>query len=96
MLKQRKIPMRMCVGCRGMFPKKELLRVVKSPEGAIAFDRVGKAPGRGAYICRKTECLNKAMKIRALERQLETAISQEVFGQLRLELEAAEREGAQP
>ena len=48
MLKQRRVPMRMCVGCREMKPKKELLRVVKSPEGAIAFDRVGKAPGRGA------------------------------------------------
>ena len=94
MLKQRKIPMRMCVGCREMFPKKELMRVVKSPEGAIAFDRVGKAPGRGAYICRRTECLNKAMKIHALERQLECAISEEVFEQLISELEAAEQEGA--
>ena len=95
MLKQRKIPMRMCVGCREMFPKKELLRVVKSPEGVIAFDHVGKAPGRGAYICREAECLNKAMKIRALERQLETTISPEVFEQLRQELDAA-GEGAQP
>lgn len=93
MLKQRKIPMRMCVGCREMFPKKELLRVVKSPEGVISFDHVGKAPGRGAYICRRAECLNKAMKIRALERQLECAIGPEVFEQLRRELEAAE---AQP
>ncbi len=89
MLKQRKIPMRMCVGCREMIPKKELLRVVKSPEGVISFDRVGKAPGRGAYICRRAECLNKAMKIRALERQLECSISQEVFEQLRRELEEA-------
>ena len=92
-MKPRKIPMRMCVGCREMFPKKELLRVVKSPEGVISFDHVGKAPGRGAYICRRAECLNKAMKIRALERQLECAIAPEVFDQLRRELEAAE---AQP
>ena len=93
MLKQRKSPMRMCGGCREMFPKKELLRVVKSPEGVISFDHVGKAPGRGAYICRRAECLNKAMKIRALERQLECGISAEVFDQLRRELEDAE---AQP
>ena len=86
MLKQRKIPMRMCVGCREMFPKKELMRVVKSPEDVISFDRVGKAPGRGAYICRKVECLNKAMKIRALERQLECQISPAVFEQLAGEL----------
>ena len=86
MLKQRKIPMRMCVGCREMFPKKELMRVVKSPENVISFDRVGKAPGRGAYICRRVECLNKAMKIKALERQLECPISQEVFQQLAHEL----------
>ena len=89
MLKQRKIPMRMCVGCREMIPKKELLRVVKSPEGQIAFDPVGKAPGRGAYICRKVDCLNKAMKIRALERQLECSIAPEVFEQLKAQLEEA-------
>ena len=86
MLKQRKIPMRMCVGCREMFPKKELMRVVKSPENVISFDRVGKAPGRGAYICRSVECLNKSMKIRALERQLECQIGQDVFEQLSKEL----------
>ena len=86
MLKQRKIPMRMCVGCREMFPKKELMRVVKSPENVISFDRIGKAPGRGAYICRKVECLNKAMKIKALERQLECRIDEAVFSQLAAEL----------
>lgn len=86
MLKQRKIPMRMCVGCRQMFPKKELLRVVKSPENIISFDRVGKAPGRGAYICRSVDCLNKAMKIKALERQLECQIDQAVFALLAQEL----------
>ena len=86
MLKQRKIPMRMCVGCREMFPKKELMRVVRSPEEVISFDRVGKAPGRGAYLCRRVECLNKAMKIRALERQLECSIAPEVFEQLAGEL----------
>ncbi len=86
MLKQRKVPMRMCVGCREMFPKKELMRVVKSPENVISFDRIGKAPGRGAYICRRVECLNKAMKIKALERQLECRIDEAVFLQLADEL----------
>ena len=92
MLKPRKIPMRMCVGCREMTPKKELLRVVKSPEGVISFDRVGKAPGRGAYICKKVECLNKAVKIHALEKQLECSISEEVYAQLRAQLQEDEAE----
>lgn len=86
MLKQRRVPMRMCVGCREMKPKKELLRVVKSPEGVIAFDRVGKAPGRGAYVCKSAECLNKAVKTRALERQLECSVSEEVLSQLSAQL----------
>ena len=85
-MKTRKIPMRMCVGCREMKPKKELLRVVKSPEGAIAFDRVGKAPGRGAYVCKSAECLAKAVKTHALERQLECSVSEEVFSQLSAQL----------
>ena len=88
MLKQRRVPMRMCVGCREMKPKKELLRVVKSPEGVITFDRVGKAPGRGAYVCRSTECLNKAVKTHALEHQLECSVSEEVFSQLSQQLTA--------
>jgi uncharacterized protein len=90
MLKQRRVPMRMCVGCREMKPKKELLRVVKSPEGVIAFDRVGKAPGRGAYVCKSAECLNKAVKTHALERQLECSVSEEVFSQLSAQLNAEE------
>jgi len=88
LLKQRKIPMRMCVGCREMIAKKDLLRVVKSPEGVISFDRIGKAPGRGAYICKNAECLTKAIKIHALERQLDCKIEDAVFDQLRKELEA--------
>ena len=86
MLKQRRVPMRMCVGCREMKPKKELLRVVKSPEGVIAFDRVGKAPGRGAYVCKSAECLAKAVKTHALERQLECSVYEEVFSQLSAQL----------
>ena len=74
--------MRMCVGCREMKPKKELLRVVKSPAGPIAFDRVGKAPGRGAYVCPAPDCLKKAQKSKGLDRALEAQVSKEVYDAL--------------
>ena len=90
MLKQRKVPMRMCVGCREMKPKMELRRIVKSPEGVISVDRVGKAPGRGAYICLNVECLKKAEKTRALERALETKIEREVYEKLEGEIGVGE------
>ena len=83
MLKKRKIPMRMCVGCREMKPKMELTRVVKPQEG----DFTGKAPGRGAYVCKSAECLKKAQKTRALERALDAKIEENVFEQLALQLE---------
>ncbi|MDD6882505.1 MAG: YlxR family protein [Eubacteriales bacterium] len=79
---KRKIPMRMCVGCREMKPKKELLRVVKPAEGECAIDRTGKASGRGAYVCPCAECLKKAQKSKALERALEAKIAPEVFDTL--------------
>ena len=87
-MKTRKIPMRMCVGCREMKEKKSLLRIVRSQEGAISFDRVGKAPGRGAYICRARECLQKAIKQKQLERALETKIEDAVYAQLMEEIDA--------
>ena len=87
-MKTRKIPMRMCVGCREMKEKRSLMRVVKSPEGAISFDRVGKAPGRGAYVCKSKECFEKAVKQRQLERALETRIDEAVFTQLMEEIDA--------
>ena len=80
--KPRKIPMRMCVGCREMKPKVQLLRVVKPQEGEAHIDRTGKAPGRGAYICGQIECFKKARKSRALERALNTKIDEAVFDQL--------------
>ncbi len=80
--------MRMCVGCREMKEKRELLRIVKNAEGQISFDRVGKAPGRGAYICRSEECLTKAVRQHQLERALETRIDEGVFAQLREEIHA--------
>lgn len=79
----KKIPMRMCVACREMQPKKELVRVVRTPEGAVILDVTGRANGRGAYLCKKSACLEKAIKSRALERALETKIEPETYETLR-------------
>jgi len=84
---QKKIPMRQCLGCREMKPKRELIRVVRSPEGGVSLDFRGKAPGRGAYICPKAECLKKAMKARALERAFSAQIPDEVYEKLQAEME---------
>ena len=84
----KKIPLRQCLGCREMKPKKELIRVVRSPEGEISLDFKGKKPGRGAYLCPDPECLKKAMKSKALDRSLETQIPQEVYDRLSREMEA--------
>lgn len=83
----KKIPMRMCTGCGEMKPKRELIRVVKSPEGEIAIDRTGRLPGRGAYVCPDLECLKKARKTRRLERVFSSAIPEEVYDALEKELE---------
>ena len=85
--KPRKIPMRMCVGCREMKPKATLLRVVKPQEGDAHIDRTGKAQGRGAYVCESIECLKKAQKNRALERAFDVPIPAEIYEQLAAELE---------
>lgn len=87
MPKVKKIPQRQCVGCREMKNKKELLRVVKSPEGVISLDFGGRKPGRGAYVCRCVECLRKARKTKALERAFEMQIPAEVYDTLEKELE---------
>ena len=81
-MKQKKIPMRMCVGCRTMKPKRELIRVVRSPEGEISLDEKGKKPGRGAYLCRNAACFQRAIKQKQLERQLEVKLTDEVVAQL--------------
>ena len=88
--KPRKIPMRMCVGCREMKPKQSLLRVVKPQEGDAHIDRTGKAAGRGAYVCESIECLKKAEKIRALDRALDTKIEPEVFRALESQITGGE------
>ena len=87
---QKKIPLRQCLGCREMKPKKELVRVVRSPEGQISLDFRGKANGRGAYVCRSPECLKKAIKAHALERAFSCAIPEEIYAQLQAEMEAGE------
>lgn len=87
-LKPKKVPQRQCVGCRTMKDKKELIRVVKSPEGDITLDATGKKSGRGAYVCPDGECLKKARKSRALERAFDTAIPPEVYEDLEKEMEA--------
>ena len=89
---QKKIPMRQCVGCREMKAKKELVRVVRSPEGEISLDFRGTAPGRGAYVCPQAECLRRAIKSRALERGLDCQIPQEIYDQLLLRMEAGDHD----
>ena len=84
---ERKIPQRQCLGCREMMPKRKLLRVVRSPEGAVTLDSKGKAPGRGAYVCPKAECLKRAVKSKALSRALEVEIPQEIYDSLQQQLE---------
>ncbi len=79
----KKVPMRMCVACREMKPKKELIRVVRTPEGQVIADLTGRKNGRGAYLCRSEACLNKAVKTRALERALEQPLSEEAAAYLR-------------
>ena len=79
MQKVKKIPQRQCLGCREMKNKKDLIRVVRSPEGTISLDFKGKLPGRGAYVCPDPMCLAKARKSRALERAFSTAIPAEVY-----------------
>ncbi|MGN0451167.1 MAG: RNase P modulator RnpM [Acutalibacteraceae bacterium] len=82
----KKTPARMCVGCREMKPKNTLIRIVKTPEGDIKTDPTGKLNGRGAYICKSSECLKRAQKIGALSRAFGTAVPEEIFTQLEKEL----------
>ena len=83
----KKIPMRQCVGCREMKPKKELIRVVRSPEGEVSLDPRGKLPGRGAYVCPDPECLRRARKSRALERVFGVPLPDPVYAALEAQME---------
>ncbi len=85
-MKVKKIPQRMCTGCMEMKPKKELIRVVKNKEGEVSIDVTGKKPGRGAYICRNIDCLEKAVKQKMLEKNLEKKIDDELYARLKDEI----------
>ena len=82
----RSIPMRKCTGCNEMKPKKELVRVVRSPEGEVSLDLTGKKPGRGAYVCRDASCLAKARKARRLEKAFSCEIPDDVYERMEEEL----------
>ncbi len=86
-MKPRKIPMRMCLGCGEMKAKRELIRVVKAPEGDISVDKTGKKSGRGAYVCDDIECLRKARKARRLEKAFSCQISNEIYDALEKDIE---------
>ena len=82
-MNKRKIPIRMCVACREPHEKRELLRIVKNNSGVVNFDLTGKAQGRGAYICPKIDCLDKAFKTKALNRALDCVITEEIYSDLK-------------
>ena len=86
-MQQKKIPQRQCMGCRERKEKRELIRVVRAPDGGVSLDFRGKAPGRGAYICPDPMCLKKAIRSKSLERSLETAIPEEIYARLEQEME---------
>lgn len=86
MLKKRKVPLRKCLGCNEMKPKKELIRIVRSPEGKVDIDKIGKAPGRGCYICPQMQCLENAIKAKRVEKALEVPVGEDVYNKLREQL----------
>jgi len=85
---QKKVPQRQCMGCRERKAKRDMIRVVRSPEGNVSLDFGGKMNGRGAYICPDPECLKRALKSKALDRSLEVTIPEEVYDRLQKEMEA--------
>ncbi|MBE3585620.1 MULTISPECIES: RNase P modulator RnpM [Desulfofundulus] len=78
----KKVPLRMCVGCQEMKPKKELIRVVRTPQDTIEIDPTGKRSGRGAYLCPRLECLQKAIKGKRLEKALQRSVAPEIIQSL--------------
>ena len=84
---QKKIPQRQCMGCRERKNKRDMIRVVRTPEGAVNLDFGGKMNGRGAYVCPNPECLKKALRSKALDRSLEVTIPEEVIHRLEREME---------
>jgi len=88
--KVRRVPERRCTGCGESFPKKDLIRVVRSPEGEVSLDFTGKKSGRGAYICPKSACFKKARKQGRIAKSLEVAISDELYEALEREVAISE------
>jgi len=86
-MQQRKIPIRQCMGCREHKPKRELLRVTRSPEGEISLDFQGKKPGRGVYLCIEPKCFARVRKSRALDRALKASVPELVYEQLQKHVE---------
>jgi hypothetical protein len=84
----KKIPLRQCVGCQEEKPKKDLIRILKTPEEEVVLDTTGRKNGRGAYICPDPECLKKAVKSKGLERSLKVSIPKEVYENLEKEMNA--------
>ena len=82
---ERKVAIRQCVGCAAKGDKRDMIRVVRTPEGDITLDFKGKMNGRGAYLCKNPECLTKAFKNKGLERAFKTSISEEVINRLKEE-----------
>ena len=78
----KKIPLRLCVGCREMKPKKDMIRVVKTPENEIILDTTGRKNGRGAYLCNDVECLKKAVKSSAIDRSLKINVEKSVYDEM--------------
>ena len=83
----KKVPMRQCLGCREMKPKRELIRTVRSAEGEVSLDTTGKKHGRGAYICHNAECLKRAVKSKALARAFGVPIPESVVNMLQEQME---------
>ena len=86
-IRPRKQPERRCIGCGEHFPKKELIRIVRQPNGEIALDLTGKISGRGAYVCPRLACLRRVRKARSAERALECAIPESVYDAMEAELD---------
>lgn len=89
-MQSKKVPLRKCTGCGEMKPKKELVRVVKTPEGEISLDPTGKMNGRGAYLCKDPQCLIKAQKSKRIEKALSCTVPDEIYNKLEQELISSE------
>lgn len=85
-MQQKKIPLRKCTGCGEMKPKKELVRIVRSPQGDVSLDKTGRSPGRGAYICPSPVCVRKAKKGKRLDKAFDCAVPESIYDSLETEL----------